>query len=115
MFKSYLYPLVFVASLTSCFSASHMMTMETYDNIHVGTPIDLVVQDNGQPFSVSSSRGISEYKYVEKVTSGNRLIYENHYTLFVQDGKVTRKLATQERRPAFDLIYQDDPNHNQYP
>lgn len=115
MSKSYLYSIGLVLFLTSCFSASHMMTMETYDNVQVGTPIDLVVQENGQPSSVSSSHGTSEYKYVEKITSGNQLMYENHYTLFVQDGKVTGKTATQERRPAFDLIYQDDPNHNQYP
>lgn len=115
MSKSYLYSVGLVLFLTSCFSSSRMMTMETYDHVQVGSPIDLVVQENGHPSSVSSSHGTSEYKYVEKITSGNRLIYENHFTLFVVDGKVTGKTVVQERLPAFDLIYQDDPNHNQYP
>ena len=115
MSKLSLYALALLVFLTSCSSSSHMMTMQSYDNIQVGTPIDIVVQDNGNPSSVSSDYGTSEYKYVEKITNGNRLIYENHYILFVQDGKVTGKMAKQERRPAFDLIYQDDPNHNQYP
>lgn len=115
MSKPFLVAIGIACFLSSCFSTPHMMTMESYDNVQVGTPIDLVVQQNGRPSTVSTSHGTSEYKYVEKITAGNRLLYENHYTLFVQDGKVTGKTAVQERRPAFDLIYQDDPNHNQYP
>lgn len=100
--------------LVSC-AHSAFMTMESYDQIQVGSPITTVVEKNGEPYSVHKSHGSSEYKYVEKITSGNRLIYENHYTIFVQDGNVVGKTVVQERVPAFDLIYQDDPNHNQYP
>ena len=69
MSKSYLYAIALSFFLTSCFSATQMMTMETYDNVQVGTPIDVVVKENGQPSSVSSSHGTSEYKYVEKITT----------------------------------------------
>lgn len=89
--------------------------MESFDQVQVGEPIVEVVHKNGEPYTVNKTRSASEYKYVEKITSGNRLIYENHYTIFVQDGNVVGKTAVQERPPAFDLIYQDDPNHNQYP
>ncbi len=101
--------------LGGCFPKSSMMTMERYDQVQVGSPIRDVVQQNGEPYSIDTKHGSSEYKYVEKVTSGNRLIYENHYTIIVKDGNVVGKTAVQERRPAYDLIYQDDPNHNQYP
>ncbi len=101
--------------LCGCFSRSSLMTMETFEQVQIGSPIAEVVEKNGEPYSIDGVHGSTEYKYVEKITSGNRLIYENHYTIFVQDGNVVGKTAVQERVPAFDLIYQDDPNHNQYP
>lgn len=101
--------------LAGCFSKSAMMTMQTFDGVQVGSSVDGVVQENGEPYSIKTRQGTEEYMYVEKVTSGNRLIYENHYTIFVKDGVVVGKTAKQEMVPAFDLIYQDDPNHNQYP
>ncbi len=101
--------------LCGCFARSSMMTMESYDQVRVGSPITTVVENNGEPYSVDTKHGSTEYKYVEKITSGNQLIYENHYTIFVKDGNVVGKTSVQERRPAYDLIYQDDPNHNQYP
>ena len=95
--------------------SSRMMTMESYDQIRVGEPIATIIEKNGDPYLVDTKDGSTEYKYVEKVTTGNRLIYENHYTIYVKDGNVVGKTSVQERRPAYDLIYQDDPNHNQYP
>jgi len=95
--------------------SSRMMTMTSYGQIQVGEPIATVVEKNGDPYAVDTKNGSTEYKYVEKVTSGNRLIYENHYTIYVKDGNVVGKTSVQQRRPAYDLIYQDDPNHNTYP
>jgi hypothetical protein len=99
----------------SCFSRSSMMTQETFSSIQVGTSIQVVVQENGEPYAVDQKNGLQEYKYVERITNGNQLIYENHFVLLVQDGVVVGKTSTREQVPAFGLIYQDDPNHNQYP
>ncbi len=101
--------------LGSCFSKSSMMTQETFDNVQVGTPIQTIVKENGEPYSVENKNGMQEYRYVERVTNGNYLIYENHFVLYVKGGMVVAKTVTQEQVPAYDLIYQDDPNHNQYP
>ena len=101
--------------LCGCFSKHAMMTMQTLDGVQVGSPVATLVQENGQPYSIKTKHGTEEYMYVEKITTGNRLIYENHYTIFVKDGNVVGKTSVQEMVPAFDLIYQDDPNHNQYP
>lgn len=101
--------------MLGCFSRSAMMTQETYYGVQVGTPIDTVIEQNGKPLYTETKDGMEEYHYVERMTSGNRLIYENHYVLYVKDGIVVAKTTSQERPPAFDMIYQDDPNHNQYP
>ncbi len=102
-------------ALSGCFSRSSAMTQETFATVQIGTPIEVVIQDMGEPYSTDTKNGMEEYVYIERVTTGNRLIYENHYILFVQGGVVVSKTVKQERPPSFDLIYQDDPNHNQYP
>lgn len=101
--------------LCSCYGQRAMMTQNSFAEVQVGSSIATVVKTNGEPYSVRTKNGVEEYTYVERVTNGNRLIYENHYTLYVQDGVVVGKTTSQETTPPFDLIYQDDPNHNQYP
>ncbi len=101
--------------LGSCFSKTAMMSQQTYSDVQIGTPIDTIVRENGEPYSINTKNGMEEYRYVERVTNGNRLVFENHFTLFVKGGVVVAKEVTQETIPAFDLMYQDDPNHHQYP
>ncbi|MES2199139.1 MAG: hypothetical protein V4489_03105 [Chlamydiota bacterium] len=101
--------------LSSCFSRSAMMTQQTFSDVQVGTPIETIVHENGDPYSIENKNGMEEYRYVERVVNGNRLIYENHFVLFVKGGVVVAKTVTQETLPAFDIMYQDDPNHHQYP
>ena len=91
------------------------MTQETYSEIYVGMSAKRLLKENGQPYSIRDKNGMEEYTYIERVTNGNRLVYENHFVLYVQDGVVVGKSTTQERRPSFDVIYQEDPNYPQYP
>jgi len=98
-----------------CFSRPTMMTRENFDQVQIGSSINSVIHTNGEPYSVHEKNGKEEYVYIERVTTGNTLIFENHYILYVQNGMVVGKDVTQEKNPPFDLIYQDDPNHNQYP
>ena len=98
-----------------CLSRSAMMTQDTFSSVQVGTPIQMIVQERGEPYSIRDKNGMEEYTYIERVTNGNQLVYENHFILFVRDGIVVGKTTTQEKRPAFELIYQDDPNHAKYP
>ena|SRR3990167_3998234 len=106
---------IFCLVLSGCFARSSIMTQESFSSVQVGCPIETVVSSMGEPYSINTKNGMEEYVYIEKVTTGNRLIYENHYILFVQNGVVIAKTTKQEMPPAFDLIYQDDLNHNQYP
>lgn len=115
MYKNRIYVVVVCLLLCGCFSHHALMTQQSFDSIHVGSSIQTVVDSMGEPYSIHEKNGMEEYKYVERVTNGNYLIYENHYTIFVKNGTIVGKTRTQEQVPAFDLIYQDDPNHNQYP
>ncbi|MGE5196434.1 MAG: hypothetical protein ACM3JI_03785 [Anaerolineae bacterium] len=106
-----LWHLLALALLCSCFSRSSMMTQESFDNVTIGTPIVEVRQKVGEPYSIRSKGGITEeYEYVEKIKMGQQLVSENHYILIVSDGRVVGKREARKRPPAYDLIYQEDPN-----
>lgn len=111
--KKWLMAICLIAS--GCFARSSMMTQETFDSVQVGVPINSVVQEHGDPYAIETKNGMEEYKYIERVTNGNQLIYETHFVLYVKGGVVVAKSSSQEKVPSYDLIYQDDPNHNQYP
>ena len=99
-----------------CFSRSAYLTQESYAQIQVGEPVDQVVKEYGDPYAVDTKKdGTKEYKYIETLSTGNRLVYENHYILVVKDGKIIEKKQWQEQNPPYELIYQDDPNHHHYP
>jgi hypothetical protein len=92
------------------------MTYTEYDEVQTGTSITKLESQIGKPYSIhTKAGGIEEYEYIERIDSGNNLIAENHYFIIVENGKVTGKYMTRERPPAYDLIYQDEPNYPNYP
>ncbi len=103
--------LISLTALTACFSRPALMTHSDYDNIQLGTSIAQVQSEIGKPYSIHHKDGVDEYEYIERIDSGNNLIAENHYFLIVEDGKVTGKYMTREKPPAYDLIYQEEPNY----
>lgn len=100
--------------LTGCYSRGSMMTYNTYDQVQIGTSITDLKSDIGRPYAIHQKDGSEEYEYVERINAGNNLIAENHYFLIVQNGKVIGKYMTRERPPAYDLIYQEEPNYPGY-
>lgn len=102
--------------LLGCFTRSAYLTQEKYNQIQVGDSISKVLDESGKPYSVDTKpSGEKVYKYIETISTGTRLVYENHYAFVVRDGKVVEKKQWQEQEPPYDLIYQDDPNHHYYP
>jgi hypothetical protein len=98
--------------LCSCFTRPALMTRESYDEIQLGEPISEVRNKAGRPYSIrTKGPGKEEYEYIERIDMGGELLYETHYYLLVIDGKVVKKRFKQERPPAYDLIYEDDPNY----
>ncbi len=103
-------------SLSGCFSRAALMTYSDYDKIQVGTPISKLQSEIGKPYAIHNKEGgIEEYEYIERIDSGNNIIAENHYFLIVENGKVIGKYMKRERPPAYDLIYQEEPNYPGYP
>lgn len=87
-----------------------------YNAITLGTPAAQVVQRYGEPYSVKELRGgLLEYRYIEKISMNRELVYENHYVLTVEDGKIVSKRFREEMRQPFDQMYRPDPNYPHYP
>lgn len=102
--------------LTACFSRTTLMTRETFDSISLGTPISEVVAKAGEPYSIhSKGGGLEEYEYHERLAIDNQFVAEYHYFLKVSQGKVVAKRVVTEKEPAYDLIYQEDPNYPYIP
>jgi hypothetical protein len=109
--KRSLVPVIALLLLSACFTSGARMTSDTYDNIQMGTPIASVEKEIGKPYAVRSKGfNTKEYEYIERIDMGNNLVAENHYFLVVTDGQVVGKYITREKPPAYDLIYQEDPN-----
>lgn len=108
--------LIILVFLASCFARTTTMTQETFLSIDLGTPIDRVVAKNGEPYSVRNfGGGVLEYEYIERVGRPEELVREYHYYLKVVHGEVVSKRMTTEKQPAYDLIYQEDPNYPTFP
>ena len=103
-------------ALASCFSRPALMTYDTYDKVQMGTSIAQLQSDIGKPYAIHKKEGnITEYEYIERIDTGNNLVAENHYFLIVEDGKVVGKYVKREKSPAYDLIYQEEPNYPNSP
>lgn len=105
-----------VTLLCGCFTRGSYITQERYNEVQIGQPIASVIKESGEPYSIrKKSSGEEEYTYVESVNVGARLVYENHYIFVVKNGQIIEKRTKQEQEPAYEMIYQDDPNHYQFP
>lgn len=107
--------LILCLFLVSC-GVTCAMTRPQYDCVMIGTPITEVMAISGEPYSVRScGDGTEEYEYIERLSMNGELVYENHYFLTVANGEVVSKRIKQENRPAYDLMYDQDPNYPTYP
>ncbi len=108
--------LLILTSLMGCFSTPAMMTYSKYNDVQLGTSIEQLEAQMGTAYSVHKKKdGTTEYEYIERIDAGNTLVAENHYFLIVQDGKVVGKYMSRQSPPAYDLIYQSEPNYPDSP
>jgi len=104
--------------LCSCSTPANTlaMTRQEYNDVILGTPITKLVSELGEPYSVRDlGDRVEEYEYVERIAMNNELVYETHYIFTVVNGQVIDKRLREESRPAYDLMYQEDPNYPSYP
>ena len=87
-----------------------------YNAVQLGMPAAKVVKQYGEPYAVNElGDGSLEYEYLERVSMNNQLVYENHFYLTIERGKVISKRFREESRPAYDQLWRVDPNYPTYP
>ncbi|MBS0620648.1 MAG: hypothetical protein JSS61_04220 [Verrucomicrobia bacterium] len=102
--------------LSSCFSRSSYMSYDTYAHLDLGTSVSEMESQVGTPYAIHvKSDGSEEYEYIERIEVGNSLVSVNHYYILIREGKIAGKYVKREQPPAYDLIYQDEPNYPGYP
>lgn len=97
--------------LFSACSSGKPMTMESFNDVMLGTTVDELKQQFGSPIEIKHNGPEDEYIYVERLTMGKCRVVENYYSFFIQDNKVVRKSIRTQQPPAFNLIYTEDPNN----
>lgn len=91
-----------------------MMTRASYNDIEIGASIATITSQIGEPYAVHIRGQTKEYEYIERINVGTNLVAENHYFIVFQNDKVIGKHMKHEETPAYDLIYETDPNYPSY-
>jgi len=91
------------------------MSRDYYDSITIGTSIDEVVAEAGDPRLIHpKNSNILEYEYIERISIQRRpdhFSVENKYFIDVIDGTVVGKHMTTSRSPAYNVLYETIPNY----
>ncbi len=88
------------------------MTRNEFESIEIGTPVTEIVDKYGDPYVIRRCKnGIKIYEYIERIPIGGETIEENKYFLVIQDCEVIAKRYHYELPPAYDEIYDEDPNN----
>ena len=97
--------------LCGCFTRSQVISRGSFDEIQVGSPVADLEKTAGSPYRIRKlPNGSLDYEYIEKIFMGEEIVEENHYFVRVKNGRVIAKRMNQEIPPAYDLIYEADPN-----
>lgn len=96
--------------LAACATGA-IMTRNDFDNIELGTPVTEVVKQYGDPVKIRKYKdGTQSYEYIERLPIGEQTVVENKYFLIIKNGQVSAKRYNYELPPAYDEIYDEDPN-----
>lgn len=103
--------ILFVIVLAGCFSRTTMMSREDYDSVTVGTSIDDLEARVGKPDAVHF-KGVDrqELEYIERIGMNTYYTIENKYFIEVMNGVVVGKRMLSKRSPAYEFMYQTEPN-----
>lgn len=101
---------------SGCAGRSAVITRQDYDSVLLGCSIYELIGCLGEPYAIHCLRyGGEEYEYIERFSMNSQLAYETHYYIRVVNGQIVSKRICQEMLPAYDLLYQVDPNYPRYP
>ncbi|VHO00844.1 hypothetical protein [Candidatus Rhabdochlamydia sp. T3358] len=115
MGKSRLVAITFIALLTGCCSSYFAMTDRSFCEIEMGVFINEIQCQVGDPYAICIREdGAEEYQYIERIDLGNGLVMEKHYFLIVKDDRVISKRLVRRIPPAYNLLYETEPNYPSY-
>jgi outer membrane protein assembly factor BamE (lipoprotein component of BamABCDE complex) len=110
--------LLLLLLLAGCASGGHMMTMNTYHDVSIGSTQEEVIATMGKPISTKTlPDGSIQYEYVERIKVGGRNLEERRYHIILKDGKVVSKEMKYGEPPAYKFdsyemqTTQADPNN----
>jgi len=99
-----------LALLAAC-GSSKVMTRQDYYTIETGTKTETIVNKYGEPYSITTKKdGTQEYLYIERIYAADVTAEQNNYVLVVKNGVVVSKRYNYTNPPAYDEIYDEDPN-----
>lgn len=99
--------------LAGCSSAHNAMSSDSFADVQLGMTVEEMKKRYGTPYEVHHRGGnLDEYEYIEPFDMGHKIVLENHYFIMVENHRVVGKRMVQETRPAFDLIYHENPNED---
>lgn len=97
--------------LMGCFSRTTMMSKEDFDSVTVGTTIADLEAKVGKPDAVYvKGPDRQEFEYVERIGMSTYYSIENKYFIEVMNGVVVGKRMLSKRSPAYEFMYQSEPN-----
>ncbi|MBN2479990.1 MAG: outer membrane protein assembly factor BamE [Parachlamydiales bacterium] len=95
--------LIILSSLFLLSCGSKAITSDDFYQVDVGMSSKEVKEKMGTPYSVKNlGNGEVQYKYIERVRAGDRVLLEKHYLITIKDGKVTSKKVIDLNRPVYE-------------
>ncbi len=105
--------IVLITSLL-CMAAcagSRVMTKDDFYAIELGESSQTVIEKYGEPYSIRKKKdGSQEYRYIERIPAAEETAEQRIYLITVKNGQVVSKKFSYEVPPAYDEIYDEDPN-----
>lgn len=105
---------VAVMLVAGCFSRPSLMSRDVYDSVEIGMPVADLELIAGQPREIRSKGSeIEEYEYIERIkvqAQPDHFAVENIYYIDVLRGQVVGKHMTIHRTPAYNILYDTQPN-----
>lgn len=82
--------------LAAC--TSPVMTPLGFENIQLGTPIDIIETEYGSPYEIENlPNGFQEYIYIQRIPISPGIEDQVTYTLYVCQGRVASKFIRHEQ------------------
>ncbi len=86
------------------------MNGPTFETVTLGSSVNSL-DKYGKPISITSlPDGSKEYVYVERMWMGEEVVELTYYYITVKEGKIIAKRSSKTTPPAFDELYDPDPN-----